>query len=164
MKSLFWILILFAVAVGISSLALRGNEAYVLIVLSPYRIEVSFNFAVLLAALGFAALYVLLRILALLSSLPRRIRESRARRQREKADETLGEGVRLYLAGEARKAIDAVSGLKDDETWSKLASQLTARAESDLGVVDDQEAPPVTEPPAGLPVVAAPGKDAPDAG
>jgi HemY protein len=163
MKSLLWILILFALAVGIS-LAMRGNEAYVLIVLSPYRIEVSFNFAVLLAALGFAALYVLLRILALLSSLPRRIRESRARRQREKADETFGEGVRLYLAGEARKAIDAVSGLKDDETWSKLASQLTARAESDLGVVDDQEAPPVTEPQAGLPVVTVPGKDALDAG
>jgi HemY protein len=159
MKSLFWILALFALAVGIS-LAMRGNEGYVLVVLSPYRTEVSFNFAVLLAVIGFAVLYVLLRILALLSSLPRRMRESRARREREKATETFGEGVHLYLAGEARKAIDAVSCLRDDETWAKLAAQLTARAENDLGIAGSPETTPAEEPKAGLPVVV--GKDMPN--
>jgi HemY protein len=158
MKSLFWILVLFALAVGIS-LVMRDNEAYVQVVLPPYRAEASLNFAVLLAMIGFAALYVLLRILALISSLPRRLRESRARRSHEKATARFSEGVRLYLAGETRKAIDTVSGLRDDDAWSKLAAQLTARAESDLGIVDGQRTLPVEEPKAGLPVVAGAAPD-----
>jgi HemY protein len=158
MKSLFWILVLFALAVGIS-LVTRGNEAYVQVVLPPYRAELSFNFAVLLAMLGFTALYLLLRILALVFSLPRRMRESRARRRREKATETFREGVRLYLAGEARKAIDTVSSLRDDDAWSKLVVQLTARAESDLGIADAREALAAEEPKAGSPVVAGPAPE-----
>ncbi|MDR2452641.1 MAG: hypothetical protein LBE85_12970 [Candidatus Accumulibacter sp.] len=158
MKSLFWILVLFALAVGIS-LVMRGNEAYVQVVLPPYRAEASLNFAALLAMIGFAALYVLLRILALISSLPRRLRESRLRRSREKATARFSEGVRLYLAGETRKAIDAVSGLRDDDAWSKLAAQLTARAESDLGIIDGQRTLPAEEPRAGLPVVAGAAPD-----
>ena len=64
MKGLFWILALFALAVGIS-LVMHVNEGYVLLVLPPYRAEISLNLAVLLAVLGFVAFHVLLRTAAL---------------------------------------------------------------------------------------------------
>jgi HemY protein len=137
MKSLFWILTLFALAVGIS-LAMHVNEGYVLFVLPPYRAEISFNFAILLTVLGFGVFYVLLRALALASSLPRRIRESRARRQREKTAEAFGEGVRLYLAGKQRKAIDTVAKLSGEGAWPALAASLAARAASELGDLEEQ--------------------------
>jgi HemY protein len=137
MKSLFWILALFALAVGVS-LAMRFNEGYVFVVVPPYRAEISLNLAVFLAVLGFAVVYVLLRAVALASSLPRRIRESRARRRREKAAETFAEGVRCYLAGERRKAIDTLTGLRGEGGWTALAAALVSRAENELGAVGGQ--------------------------
>ena len=38
MKGLFWVLLLFAMAVGLS-LVMLVNEGYVLVVLPPYRVE-----------------------------------------------------------------------------------------------------------------------------
>jgi HemY protein len=127
MKSLLWILALFALAVGVS-LVMRVNEGYVLLVLPPsYRVELSLNLAALAAALAFGALYALLRAIALASSLPRRLRESRARRKQEKAAQTFAEGVRLYLAGESKKAIAALAGLRGKGDWAELAEALSAR-------------------------------------
>ena len=42
MRALFWLLVLAVVAVGLS-LAARYNEGYVLLVLPPWRAEVSLN-------------------------------------------------------------------------------------------------------------------------
>jgi HemY protein len=153
MKSLFWILALFALAVGVS-LAMRFNEGYVLVVAPPYRAEISLNLAVFLAMLGFGVGYALLRAVALASSLPRRIRESRARQRREKAAETFAEGVRRYLAGERRTAIDTLAGLRGESGWTALAAALAARAENELGAVDAQREPPAVaaepEPPVAI--------------
>jgi HemY protein len=138
MKSLFWILALFALAVGIS-LVMRSNEGYVLFVLPPYRAEISLNLAVILTVLGLGVLYFFLRAVALAMSLPRRVRESFVRRKREKAAEAFAKGMRLYLAGERRKAIDAMAGLRGEGDWPALAAALAARAASELGAVEEQE-------------------------
>jgi HemY protein len=130
-------LALFALAVGVS-LAMRFNEAYVLLVVPPYRAEISLNLVVLLVVIGFGAFYVLLRAVALASSLPRRVRESRARREHEKVAETFAKGVRLYLAGERRKAIDTMASLRGEGDWPTLAASLAARAASELDAVDEQ--------------------------
>ncbi|MDR1709587.1 MAG: hypothetical protein LBS70_07705 [Candidatus Accumulibacter sp.] len=132
MKALFWVLALFALAVGVS-LGLRYNEGYVLIVLPATRVEVSLNFAILLAIFGFFVLYGLLRALFLALALPRRVRESRARRRNDKAARGFAESVRLYLADERRKAIDAVAGLRGEGAWSAPAALLAARAAGELG-------------------------------
>jgi HemY protein len=138
MKSLLWILALFALAVGVS-LAMRTNEGYVLLVLPPYRAWISFNFAVFFTPFAFAALYALLRAVALASSLPHRVRESLARRKGEKAAETFRKGLRLYLAGKPRKAIDAMIDLRKSEgDWADLAASLAARIASELDAADAQ--------------------------
>ena len=150
MKSLFWILALFALAVGLS-LAMHLNEGYVLLVLPPYRAEISFNFAIVLTVIGFTSFYVFLRALMLASSLPRRIRESYARRRHEKAAKAFGEGVRLYLAGKQREAIDTLAKLSGESAWTSLAASLAARATSELGEPEEQtraEPDPQVEQPA----------------
>ena len=83
MKGLLWVLALFALAVGVS-LAARFSEGYLLLVLPPYRVEMSLNLAILLCLAAFIVLHGLLRALALTLSLPRRAREYRERRREER--------------------------------------------------------------------------------
>ena len=75
MRGLLWLLTLFALAAGVS-LAAHFNDGYLLLVLPPYRAEISRNLAILLVLLAFAMLYALLRAAALTLSLPRRVRAS----------------------------------------------------------------------------------------
>ena len=51
MRGLLWLLTLFALAVGIA-LAARFNDGYLLLVLPPYRAEISLNLAVALVMGG----------------------------------------------------------------------------------------------------------------
>lgn len=85
MKGLLWVLALFALAVAVS-LAARYNEGYLLLVLPPYRVELSLNLAILLCLGAFLLFHGLLRALALALSLPRRARAYRQRRQQQLGD------------------------------------------------------------------------------
>lgn len=83
MKALLWFLALFAVAVGVS-LGARYNEGYVLLVVPPYRVELSLNMAILLVFGAFLLFHGLLRALSLALSLPRRARRYREQQQKSK--------------------------------------------------------------------------------
>ncbi len=133
MRGLLWVLALFALAVGIS-LAMHVNNGYVLLVMPPYRAEISLNLAMLLVLLVFAVLYAFLRAAALTLSLPRRVRAFRERREREKSLEAFGEAVRLYLAGSLREALDKAAEVRGEGKWPALAAMLaaeTARRQGD---------------------------------
>lgn len=132
MRGLLWVLALFALAVGIS-LAMRVNDGYVLLVLPPYRAELSFNLAILLILLGFAALYAFLRAASLTLSLPQRVREFRARREREKALAAFCQAVRLYLDGSLQDALAKAAEVTGDGDWPALAAMLAADAARRLG-------------------------------
>ena len=60
MRALFWLLALFALAVGVS-LAAGHNEGYVLLVLPPWRAEVSLNFFIVLLLCTLVVAYAALR-------------------------------------------------------------------------------------------------------
>ena len=77
MKGLLWLLTLFALAAGLA-LAAQLNDGYVLLVLPPYRAEISLNLAIVLLLAGFAVAYALLRGVALTLALPKRVRLHRA--------------------------------------------------------------------------------------
>ncbi len=104
MRGLLWVLTLFALAVGIS-LAARFNEGYVLLVLPPYRAEISLNLAILFFLGGFVIVYALLRGVALTLSLPGRVREFRQRRQREKMFDVFHEAARFIFEGRFSQAL-----------------------------------------------------------
>lgn len=98
MRILLWLLALFALAVGVS-LAFGYNEGYVLIVLPPWRIELSLNFFIVLAVGGFLLGHVLLRLLSHTLHLPQAVRAFRERKRREKGARALREAVQQLFEG-----------------------------------------------------------------
>jgi HemY protein len=93
-----WLLLAFAVAVGLS-LLMRFNYGNVAILWPPYRIEVSANLALATILLSFLVLHLLLVATAKALALPQRVRDYRMRRQHELATAALGQGVLAFFEG-----------------------------------------------------------------
>ncbi|MBS1229716.1 MAG: hemY [Proteobacteria bacterium] len=139
MRGLLWLLTLFALAVG-TALAAHFNDGYLLLVLPPYRAEISLNFAMLLMLGGFVLLYAVLRTAALTLSLPRRVREFRERRRREKAAGTLYDVVRLLFEGRYSQALKKAGDAHAESASPALAALLAARSAQRLHEPDKLQA------------------------
>lgn len=128
MRALLLFLLLGAVAVAIALFAKVNQAGYVLIVAPPYRLEVSLNAFILIAAAGFALVYALLRFAARLSRLPREVREHRKaqhiERARSKQDAALV-GLLEGRYGRARRAAEEALAIPHS---SGLAALIGARA------------------------------------
>ena len=83
MRALIAFLLIAAAAVTLA-LLFRINTGYVLFVAPPYRVELSQNAFIIIAVLGFIALYALIRAGVRLAKLPEEVREGRRRRQFER--------------------------------------------------------------------------------
>ncbi len=127
MKGLFWFVALFALAVAVA-LGAKLNDGYVLLVLPPWRAEVSLNLMILALLALFAAFYALLRGLALTLGLPQRVSEYRARRQREKAGLVFQDAVRLLFEGRFGQALKKASEAHAAGTAPGLSALIAARA------------------------------------
>ncbi|SBT06338.1 HemY, N-terminal [Candidatus Propionivibrio aalborgensis] len=138
MKGLLWVLTLFALAVGISLVA-DFNEGYVLLVYPPYRAEISLNLAILLTLGCFVILYTLLRTLALTLSMPRRVREFRERRRREKAAREFYDVARLIFEGRYSQALKKATGAHAAGQSPALAALLAAHSAQRLREPDKQK-------------------------
>lgn len=138
MKGLLWVLTLFALAVGLA-LAGHFNEGYVLLVLPPYRAELSFNFAVLLLLGGFLAFHAVLRGVSLTLSLPRRVRQFRERRQREKMNDTFYDIARLVFEGRYSQAMKKAGEAHASGQTPALAAVLAARSAQRLREPEKQK-------------------------
>ena len=142
MKGLFWILALFALAVGIS-LAFNINEGYLLLVLPPYRTEISLNLAIIALVLGFALLYGFVRAAAMTLSLPQRAREFRVRRAREKSERVFGEAFHSLFEGnsaQTMKKAAEVCGNRHAGPFAAFSALLAARAAQMQGDAEQQKA------------------------
>lgn len=104
MRGVFWFLGLFFLAVAGALLA-RYNDGFALLVLHPWRVEMSLNLLALLLLAGFIISYFLLRGLLLTLGLPERARAYRAQRQREQVARVLEEAIRLLFEGRFGQAI-----------------------------------------------------------
>ena len=104
MRSLFWLLLLGLLAIGVALLG-RFTEGYVLWVVPPWRVEASFNLYVL-AQLGALLLaYLLLRGITNTLNLPRVVGEYRARRARRRDERLAAEALRLFWEGRYSHAL-----------------------------------------------------------
>lgn len=104
MRALFWLLTLAALAVGLA-LAAQYNEGYALLVLPPWRVELSLNLLVVLVVAGFLLGYLLLRFIFLTLALPERVRNFRQVRQHKKAESALREAVLFWLGGRYARSL-----------------------------------------------------------
>lgn len=139
MRGLLWLLALFALAVGLS-MAARFNDAYLLMVLPPYRVEVSFNLAVAVLLGSFLLLYGALRGIALTLSLPGRVRDFRERRRRAKAAAVFQEAVRLLFEGRFGHALKKAAEAHAAGEAPGLAALIAARAAQRMREPGKQEA------------------------
>src|SRR3954451_17860289 len=98
MRSLFWLLVVFAAAVALVIVG-RIDSGYVLLIYPPYRVEVSMLFFAIALVAGFAVLYTLVRVVGHALSLPAYARGYRARRPPERAPAALAAALQAYYEG-----------------------------------------------------------------
>ncbi len=103
MRWVIRIFVLGALATGLTLLA-RLNSGYVLMALPGHRIELSLNFALILAVTGFVAVYLVVRLLATTLELPERVARFRAGRRSAAAHDELIGALRDYFAGRYARA------------------------------------------------------------
>lgn len=127
MKSLFWLLAVFAAAVAIVLFG-RVDAGYVLFIYPPYRIEMTMLFYAIAMAVTFFILYFALRILGHAVSLPAIVRAYRARRRRERAQAALANALQAYYEGRYRRAEKEAALAFETGPTPGLAALLAARA------------------------------------
>ena len=131
MRSLFWLLAVFAAAVALVILG-RVDAGYVLFIFPPYRVELTMLFFALVAVAGFLVLYALLRLLGQAVALPATVRAYRARRRRERAHGALAAALQAYYEGRYRRAEKEAALAFEIGPMPGLAALLAARASHQL--------------------------------
>lgn len=127
MRALFWLIGLFSLAVGLS-LAARSNEGYALLVLPPWRVELSLNLLVLIGVLGFVFLYLTLRLVVNTLRMPDQVRAFRQRKRQEKARRALNAAVLSLFEGRYGQAIKSAETAEKEGEAPGLAALVAARA------------------------------------
>jgi HemY protein len=138
MKPLLWLLALAALAVGLT-VASRYSSGYVLVVLPPYRAELSVNLLVLIVIAGYLLFYLLTRFVTNAIRMPEQVREFHAQRRRERGRRALNEAMGALFVGRfARAEKSAVEALDLDES-PILSAVVAARAAHELKAFDKRD-------------------------
>lgn len=127
MRAIFWLLGLFAVAVGVT-LAARYNEAYTLFVWPPYRVQISMNLLLLVLLLVFIVAYRVLRIMVRAVELPTEVTLWRKQRRLAQAQAALLDGERFYREGRYGQAFRSAGQAYAGLDRPGVAALLAARA------------------------------------
>jgi HemY protein len=138
MKVLFWVVALFALAVGLV-IAARYNEGYALVVLPPWRVEIALNLLVILIVAAVILLYSILRLVGGAVQMPARVRQYRLSRQRDKAHEALLSAMQAYFEGRYVEAEQAALRSIALGARQRLATVIAARAAHALRVYDRRD-------------------------
>ncbi len=103
MRAVVWFLLLFVLAVAITLLA-RFDAGYVVVVLPPWRLEMSFMLAAVAMLMMFGIAYFGVRLARLALRLPADVRAWHHRRRSDKAEDDLSRAIAAYLAGHMAQA------------------------------------------------------------
>ena len=131
MKSLLWLIAVFAAAVAFVILG-RVDAGYVLLVYPPYRVEMTMLFFAVAALAAFLILHALLRLLVQILALPATVRSYRTRRRRERAHGALAAALQAYYEGRYRRAEKQAALAFEIGPVPGLAALLAARASHQL--------------------------------
>ena len=127
MRALLWVIGLFALAVGLV-IAARYNSGYVLVVLPPWRAELSLNLAVILALGVFFFAYVLVRTAIITATMPSRVRTFQKRRSESRARATFNEALINFFEGRFGRAEKAAAAALKAGESPALSAMLAARS------------------------------------
>lgn len=129
MKRLVYVLLALVLAVGVG-LVLTNEPGYVLIGYGNWTLETTVSLLLFALAIGFAALYLLLRLLAGLKRAPRRLREWEHRRTALRARNTLNHGLMELAEGNwagAEKRLLKYAGDSETPLLNYLAAARAAQ-------------------------------------
>ena len=138
MRGLFWVILLAALAVAVT-LGARYNAGYVLLVLQPYRVELSLNLLLAVLFSGFIATYVVARLIAHMLRLPSKVRQYREQRRQQRAQRNLLDALRAYLEGRYAKAEKAAADAIELHQHSGIGAVIAARAAHELRAYDRRD-------------------------
>ncbi|HEX9398140.1 MAG TPA: heme biosynthesis HemY N-terminal domain-containing protein [Burkholderiales bacterium] len=127
MKSLLWLLAVFAAAVALVLLG-RVDAGYVLFVYPPWRVELSMLLFAIVALAAFVACYALARLLVHALGLPATVRAYRARKRRERTLTALTAALQAYYEGRYARAEKEAALVLESEPAPAVAALLAARA------------------------------------
>ena len=127
MRALLWVIGLFALAVGLV-IAARYNSGYVLVVLPPWRAELSLNLAVILALGVFFFAYVVVRTAIITATMPSRVRTFQKQRSESRARATFNEALVNFFEGRFGRAEKAAAAALKAGESPALSAMLAARA------------------------------------
>jgi HemY protein len=123
MRAALWLLALFGVAVAVALFA-GNNQAVVTIFWPPHRVDISFNLMVMLLAALFLVLYLALRALSAVFSLPAEARRWRAQQKERAMYGALMDALAHLLAGRyIRSTKSAQNALAQAKSLDLLADQ-----------------------------------------
>ena len=123
MRAALWLLALFAVAVA-SALIAGNNQAVVTVFWPPHRVDVSFNLVMLLLLGAFLLLYVALRALSAIFSLPVEAKRWRAQQKERAMYGALMDALAHQLAGRYIRATrSAQNALVQEKSMARLADE-----------------------------------------
>lgn len=150
MRSIFWFLLLAAIAVGLA-LLVGDNTATVTVFWHPWRLDVSLNLMIFLLIAGFVLLYLALRGLAILRKLPAQAHRWRAAQRERAVYVSLLDAVVFQWAGRfvraqssAQHASHLLESMEPEvmgrqAQWRVLAQLLLAESARSLGHAERQQ-------------------------
>lgn len=133
MRILLWLILLVTLAAVLAVVG-QASDGYVLLVVPPYRVDLSLNFVISAGVVAFLLFYALVRVLSGLMGLPQRVGAWRGRRRSSKAADALRDAGRLFLEGrygQAIKAAEKAYGLGEGTALPALIAARAAHAMQD---------------------------------
>ncbi|QNM97092.1 heme biosynthesis HemY N-terminal domain-containing protein [Chitinimonas koreensis] len=130
MRALIWVLLLFALAVGLALFA-HHNSGYALLFLPPWRVELSLNAFVLIFALLVLGGFALVRLLDWLLAMPRNVRRYHEARRVADARRYRREAITALIEGRYHKSVRAIRlarEAEDEREMQLIDSLIAARA------------------------------------
>lgn len=127
MRALIWVIGLFALAVGVAMIA-GLNDGYILMVLSPWRVQISLNLFIVLLVAGVVLLHLLTGVVGKALALPARVSQWRDRRRRDKAESALQAAVNALFGGRYPQALKSATAAHGASGGGVTAALVAARA------------------------------------
>ena len=138
MRSLFWLLAVFAAAVAVAVLS-RLDQGYVRFAYGDWRVETSLLLYAVLSFLAFVAAFAAVRLAQHTLAVPSYVRAYRARRRRDKAQAALAAAVQAWLEGRYTRAEKEAVRAYEGGAAPGLAAVVAARSAHELGVPERRE-------------------------
>jgi HemY protein len=139
MRIFLSLVILFAAAIGLA-VGARFNPGNVVFFYPPYRIDLSLNFFLVLAALAFFVVYVVLGAIRSTQQMPGRVAAYRREKREREGNRALREALKALFEGRFGHAEKAAARATDSPDNAGLAVLVAARAAHRMGQPERRDA------------------------